>query len=165
MTAVDYVILGLLFLSAVVGMWRGLLREICSLVTWILSFWAAWRFGSLVEPRLGGLLVDPPYSTWAARLVVFVVVLILGSLVGALVSHLVRLSLFSGMDRLLGFVLGAVRGIVILGFLAVLAQAARLDGEPWWKHSRLVPYAVRVAKGLHVLGGDRLERGLSAVDL
>jgi len=165
MTGVDYVILGILLCSAIAGLMRGFLREVCSLITWILAFWAAWHFGPVVEPYLGGRLADPPFSTWAGRVVVFVLVLILGSVVGALLSYLVRLSLFNALDRLLGFLLGAARGLVILGLLAIIGQSAKLDGEAWWKHSRLVPYAVSVAKGLRAIGGDRIERGLTSVDL
>ena len=165
MTVVDYVILGILLFSAVAGLMRGFLREVCSLVTWILAFWAAWHFGPVVEPYLGGRLADPPFSTWAGRVVVFILVLIAGSIIGALVSYLVRLSLFNALDRLLGFVLGAARGIVVLGLLAIIGQSARLDGEAWWKHSKLVPYVVNVAKGLRAIGGDRLGHGLNSVDL
>ena len=165
MTVVDYVILGILLFSAVAGLMRGFLREVCSLVTWILAFWAAWHFGPVVEPYLGGRLADPPFSTWAGRVVVFILVLITGSIIGALVSYLVRLSLFNALDRLLGFVLGAARGILVLGLLAIIGQSARLDGETWWKHSKLVPYAANVAKGLRAIGGDRLGHGLNSVDL
>ena len=165
MTVVDYVILGILLCSAIAGLMRGFLREVCSLITWILAFWAAWHFGPVVEPYLGGRLADPPFSTWAGRVVVFVLILILGSVVGALLSYLVRLSLFNALDRLLGFLLGAARGLVILGLLAIIGQSAKLDGEAWWKHSRLVPYAASVAKGLRAIGGDRIERGLTSVDL
>ena len=165
MTVVDYVILGILLFSAVAGLMRGFLREVCSLVTWILAFWAAWHFGPVVEPYLGGRLADPPFSTWAGRVVVFILVLITGSIIGALVSYLVRLSLFNALDRLLGFVLGAARGILVLGLLAIIGQSARLDGEAWCKHSKLVPYAANVAKGLRAIGGDRLGHGLNSVDL
>jgi len=165
MTVVDYVILGILLVSAVAGLLRGFLQEICALITWIVAFWAAWHFGPLVEPYLGGRLADPPFSTWAGRVVVFVLVLIIGAVVGALLSYLVRVSLFSALDRLLGFMLGAARGVIILGLLAIVGQAARLDGEAWWKHSKLVPYVTGVAKGMRAIGGDRLGRGLSSVDL
>jgi membrane protein required for colicin V production len=161
MTAIDYLFAGILLLSSVAGVWRGFLKEVCALVTWILAFWASWRFGALVEPHLGGVLVDPPFSTWAARGIVFIAVLVLGSVIGAVLSHLVRLSLLGALDRALGLLFGALRGTVILGLLVVLGQAARLDGETWWQKSRLMPYFSPIAKVLHAVGGDRLH-GLSA---
>lgn len=161
MTPVDYLLAGILFLSSLAGLWRGFMKEVCALVTWFIAFWAAWRFGSVVEPHLGGLLVDPPFSTWTGRAIVFIVVLVLGAVVGAIVSHLVRLSLLRSVDRTFGFFFGALRGVLILGVLVVLGQAARLDGEGWWRQSRLMPYLTPVAKVLHALGGDRIP-GLSS---
>ena len=162
MTTVDYFLAGILLLSSIAGLWRGFLKEVCALVTWVIAFWAGWRFGSLVEPYLGGLLVDPPFSTWAGRGIVFIGVMVLGAMVGAIVSHLVRMSLLRSVDRALGFLFGAFRGVLILGVLVVLGQAARLDGEGWWRQSRLMPYLTPVAKVLHALGGDRIP-GLSSV--
>jgi membrane protein required for colicin V production len=156
MTVIDYVILAIVLVSAIAGLMRGFLREICSLITWILAVWFAWHFGATLEPYLGGELADPPYSTWAGRVIVFLIVLFAGTAIGALISHLVRLSLFSGMDRFLGFALGAVRGLVVLGLIAIVAQSARLDQERWWKHSRLVPYVQGVASGLRAIAGDRI---------
>ena len=156
MTAVDYLFLGILVLSAAAGLWRGFLKEACGLVTWIIAFWAAWRFGSVVEPHLGGLLVDDPFRTWAGRVIVFVIVLVIGAIAGALLAHLANLALLRAMDRALGFLFGTLRGIVLLGLLVVLGQAARLHTEDWWRHSRLIPMVMPVAKTLHALGGDHL---------
>jgi membrane protein required for colicin V production len=164
MTVVDYLIVGIVLVSALAGLLRGFLREVCSLVTWILAVWIAWHFGTRVEPYLGGSLADPPFSTWAGRAIVFVIVLIAGTAIGAVVAYLVRLSLFNSMDRFLGFVLGALRGILVLGLLGTLSQSAHLDGERWWKHSKLVPYVESVAKGLRAFAGDRLVRE-SSLDL
>jgi membrane protein required for colicin V production len=86
-----------------------------------------------------------------------VLVLVVGGITGALVSHFARLSLFSGMDRLLGFLLGLARGVVVLGTLLLLGQTVKLDGEDWWKASRLVPQVEPVAKALRTITGETLE--------
>ena len=77
-----------------------------------------------------------------------------------MVNHFVRLSMFSGLDRLLGFVLGLVRGLVIVGIGIILAQAMRLDGEAWWKQSRLV--AGHAAGGGRVAGAGRRSPAVAA---
>jgi membrane protein required for colicin V production len=162
MTVLDYIILGVVLFSAVAGAIRGLLREICSLVTWILAFWCAWRFGPLLEPHLGGALTSEPVRHWAARVPVFIAVLMVGTAIGALIAHLVRLSLFSGLDRLLGLLLGVVRGLVILALGTMICHAVRLDDETWWRNSRLVPYVEGVANLLRSTAGeDWVERATS----
>jgi membrane protein required for colicin V production len=154
MTLADYVILGILLFSAIAGVLRGFLREVCSAVTWILAFWLAWHFGPLLEPHLGGLLRQPAVNVWAARAVIFLIVLLIGTAVGALVAHFMRVSLFSGIDRLLGLLLGVVRGLVIVGLVAILCHTLKLDGEPWYQKAKLVAYAEGIANGLRTLGGD-----------
>jgi membrane protein required for colicin V production len=157
MVTLDYIILAIVLISAFAGLIQGFLREACSLVTWVLGVWLAWKLGPVIAPHLGGALRTAPYGLWAGRAIVFVAVLVIGAIVGATVNHFVRLSMFSGLDRLLGFVLGLARGVVIVGVVIILAQAVKLDGEAWWKKSRLVPLAEPVAGALRAIVGDRLK--------
>lgn len=156
MVAIDYIIIAIVLVSAVTGLIQGFLREVCALVTWVLAVWLAWKFGASLEPYLGGALRQAPYGLWAGRGIVFIAVLVLGGIIGALVNYYVRLSIFSGLDRLLGFVLGLLRGVVIVGVVVVLAQQVRLDGEAWWRKSRLLPHLQPVANLLRALAGDHL---------
>ena len=156
MVTLDYIIIAIILLSAVTGLVRGFLKEVCSLVTWILAIWLAWQFGPSVAPYLGGALEREPYGLWAGRAIVFVVVLVAGAIIGFAVDHFIRLSLFSGLDRLLGFLLGLLRGVVITGFVIILAQTVRLDSEGWWQRSKLVPVVTPVATLLRVVVGEHL---------
>jgi membrane protein required for colicin V production len=151
----DYVIIALLLFSCVAGLLRGLLREVISLVTWVAAVWLAWSFADTLAPHLGGALSDAAVRPWAARTIIFVAVLLVGAAVGALVSRFVRLSLFSGLDRLLGFVFGLLRGVVALGLLAMLCHAVRLSDESWYRASTLVPYAEQAGNVLRGLVGER----------
>ncbi|HTW37362.1 MAG TPA: CvpA family protein [Steroidobacteraceae bacterium] len=153
MIVIDYLIIALIVFSAVVGLARGLLREVIALVTWVIALLVAWHFASALEPHLGGLL-GGAVRPWAARAILLVGVLLLGAGIGAIVVHLVRLSIFSGMDRLLGFVFGLLRGIVILGVLVLFCQMLRLDGESWWHRSLLIPYGEHVAGAVRLLVGS-----------
>jgi membrane protein required for colicin V production len=157
MVTLDYIILAIVLISAIAGLIQGFLREACSLVTWVLGVWLAWKLGPMLAPHLGGALRAAPYGMWAGRAIVFIAVLVIGAIVGATVNHFVRLSMFNGLDRLLGFLLGILRGVVIVGVVVILAQAVRLDSESWWKKSRLVHVAEPVAGMLRAIVGDRLK--------
>jgi membrane protein required for colicin V production len=155
MTTIDYLIIALIVLSAIVGIVRGFLREIIALAAWIVALLVGWHYGGRLEPYLGGLLASPHVRPWAARAILIVGVLLAGAAIAAIVTHLVRLSLFSGTDRFLGFLFGVARGVVILGVLVLACQTLRLDGERWWQRSTLVPYGEHVASFLRTLVGDR----------
>jgi membrane protein required for colicin V production len=133
---------------------RGLLREMISLLTWVLAVLLAWRFAGVLAPHLGGALSGAAVRPWAARTLIFLAVLVIGTTVGAIMNHFVRLSIFSGLDRLLGLVFGALRAGVAFGLAAVACQAVHIDDEAWYRQSMLMPYAVRVGNLLRTLGGD-----------
>jgi membrane protein required for colicin V production len=92
--------------------------------------------------------------TWAARTIIFVAVLLLGTAIGAIVTQFVRVSLLSSLDRLLGFLFGFLRGTVALGVLVLLCHAVRLNEEHWYQNSTLVPYAEHAGNVLRALVGE-----------
>jgi membrane protein required for colicin V production len=151
----DYAIIALLIASCVVGLVRGLLREVISLITWVAALWLAWEFADVLAPHLGGALSEAAVRPWAARTIIFVLVLLVGAGVGAIVAHFVRLSIFNSLDRLLGLVFGLLRGAVVLGVLAMLCHAVRLNEETWYRGSTLVPYAEQAGNVLRGLVGER----------
>jgi membrane protein required for colicin V production len=156
MITVDYLIIALVVISAIVGLARGLLREVIAVVSWLVALLIAWHFSPALEPYLGGMLSGPQVRTWVARTVLLIAVLLVGAGIGAIIAHFVRLSIFSGMDRFLGFVLGLLRGLVVLGVLVLFCQMLRVDAEGWWHHSLLIPYAEHVAGAVRLLVGGVL---------
>jgi membrane protein required for colicin V production len=158
MIAVDYIILAIIVISAVMGLVRGLLREAIAVITWFLAIVLAWIFAPSIEHLLGGVLVGSPMRIWAARTIIFVGVLLLGGAISVVLGHYVRVSMFAGMDKFLGFVFGIIRGIVIVGAFTIAIQAMRMDEDPRWKNSRLMPYASGVADALRGIVGEQLER-------
>lgn len=146
MTTVDYILAAAILLSTVFGAVRGFLRESIALLGWLVGLWIAWRYSSLVQPYLGGALKGTLLQVWVARLAVLLVVVIAAWLVASFLSYLVQRSgLTLGVDRMLGGLFGFVRGAVIVGFAVMLAQAAELQSEGWWRSSRLLPFGEEMA--------------------
>ncbi len=161
MNAADYLILGVLVFSMVIGLLRGFVREAVALIAWLCGLWLAWRYGSLVEPFLGGLLAEAPIRTWAARAIVLFAVLLLGWIVAGVLAYLLQHSNLSIMvDRLLGMVFGVLRGAVAVAVFVMIGQLVRLDQTGWWQRSRLLPYSVELAGWIR----NFAETGLDAVD-
>jgi membrane protein required for colicin V production len=129
-----------------------------AIVNWLLALFIGWHFGSLLAPHLGGLLTDEQVRPWAARAILTLLVLFIGSTAATFFMRFVRLSIFSATDRFLGFVFGLVHGAVVIGVIVMICQLLRLDGERWWQGSLLLPYAEHVANGLRTLVGDEHHR-------
>ncbi len=153
----DYLIIATVVISATVGLFRGLLREVIAVATWIVAAFVAWHFSGSLEPHLGGLLAQESVRPWAARFILFVAVLLLGHAIGVIVAYFVRLSLFTGVDRFLGLLFGLVRGALIVGAAVIVCEIVRLDDEPWWHESTLLPYGQDAAALLWSLGGSQFK--------
>jgi membrane protein required for colicin V production len=157
MTGADVVILLVLLGSTVIGVLRGFIREAVSVVFWILAVWASWKFGPMVEPNLGGLLADPNVAPWVGRLVVLVFVLLMGWVVGMLLSYFTRALGLGPVDRVIGLLFGAVRGMVLVGLLIIGGELLHMNHEDWWGRSKLVPYAETLGDWLRAMVGEKGE--------
>lgn len=146
MNGADYLIIGVLAFSIILGMVRGFVREAIALLAWLGGLWLAWRYAPIVEPMLDGMIDDPPESTWVARAIIVIGVVIAGWMLAALLTYVLRHSSLSIMvDRLLGLFFGILRGAVVVAIFVMLAQTVQLNEARWWQQSRLLPYATEFA--------------------
>ncbi len=160
MIVVDYMILGILLASILVGFVRGFFREALSLTSWILAIWVAWEFSGIAEPWLDEVFTTPSVKLWVARFLLFAVVLILGGLITSLVSTLVKKTGLTGTDRTLGMAFGLFRGILLFGLLVIFADTLKLSQESWWEESKLMPIGIGIGDWL----SDMLEAGAEYVE-
>jgi membrane protein required for colicin V production len=154
MVTVDYLLAAVFLLSALMGFFRGLVKEALSLVGWIVAVWCAWRFGAPVAERIPSLADDSVIEIWVARFIVLIVVLFLSGLLSRFIAHLVHQSGLSGTDRLIGIIFGLARGAVLVGLVVLILDATGFDANPWWQDSKLIPYAAPLAEQFGELAGD-----------
>ncbi len=155
---VDFVIIGIIALSAVISLLRGFVREAMSLTVWLLACWVAWSFFRELAVHLDWIAV-PSLRLGAAMAMLFVATLIVGGLVNFLVGQLVDKTGLTGTDRLIGVLFGAARGILLVTLLIFLSGLTPLPHDPWWQTSQLIPYFQELATWLtSLLPEDLAER-------
>lgn len=149
MSGADYLFAIVLLVSGTLGCLRGFIRESISLLTWLVALWVAWHYAYLLYPWLGGALAEPGIRESAGRAALLLIVLLVGAATGAIVAHLAhRAAGIAVTDRLLGALLGLMRGAVIIGLLVIGGRAVSLDQEPWWQTTRSMPVAETLANWL-----------------
>jgi membrane protein required for colicin V production len=136
---VDYVIIGIIALSAIIGLARGLIREVLALGVWIAALLAAWFFYRPVADQLTPWLETPSLRMGVAVVLIVIGVLVVGAIIGWVLSLLVEKTGLTGTDRLLGMVFGAGRGAVVVALLVFLASLTPVVEDPWWSQSDLLP--------------------------
>ena len=157
----DIAIVILVLISMVVGIVRGFFREAISLVALLAAIWAAFRLaplgGDLVGSIAGGWISSEALQAWIGRGLIFVAVLLIGGLVGFLVSRFLQATGLSGTDRFLGMAFGFARGALLAGVLALAGNYLGFAQDGWWTESRLIPYAEQIGAHIQALAPEALE--------
>ncbi|BAL25401.1 CvpA family protein [Azoarcus sp. KH32C] len=139
MTVFDYVFLTSLALSAAVGMWRGLVSEVISMLAWVVAALAAWRFSAQVAGLLTGFVMEPVWRQIAAFALVFVAVLLLAAFLRFLLRELLKAVGLGAADRFFGALFGLARGIAIAVAVVLLGGLVGIAREPWWANAMFAP--------------------------
>ncbi|MBK1723758.1 CvpA family protein [Thiocystis violacea] len=138
MNWVDYSIIAIILLSALVGLARGLVREVVSLGVWILALVVAWLFHRDVADLLVSQFSQPEVRVAVAFVGLVLLTLLLGAVMAALLTAFVDKVGLTGVDRLLGLFFGGARGVVIVAMGVFLVALTPLPSEPWWQQSGMV---------------------------
>lgn len=139
MGVVDWCIAGVVLVSAIIGLFRGLVREVLGLAGLVFSLFLAIQFGELLAPRLTLISALPSVRLMAASVILFVSSLLLCTLLAMVIGKLVRGAGLALPDRLFGAAFGVLRGIVIAALLVALAGMTPLKKDPWWQQSVFIP--------------------------
>lgn len=145
----DIVILAIIALSALISVWRGFLREVLSLLAWILAFWAGFTFGPLIAGQLAVYVDTPSIQVVLGFCIVFILTLIVLSVLGHFIVKLINKTGLTGTDRILGLLFGIARGGLIVLVMVLVAGLTNLPQDPWWQQSQLLAHfqdgAIQVA--------------------
>ena len=148
MAILDWVFVGVLAVSMLIGAWRGLVYEVLSLAVWVAAFVLAQLYAPWAGARLPMAGATEVIRYAAGFVLVFVAVVFAGTLLTWLVSKLFQVAGLRPADRGLGAVFGLIRGFVVLMVLVVLATMTPLKTQPWWMESVTAPWVLAAVKGL-----------------
>ena len=152
MNPIDLAVLVAIAGSALLGLLRGLVGTVASLVAWLAAGWIAFRHGAALAFWFSDDGAPGATELLGGYAAAFVAVLVLVNLVGWAVRKLVHSVGLSGLDRLLGLALGAARGALVACMGLLLMAFSSLPQEPAWPQSRaaavLTPGAQWMARWL-----------------
>lgn len=131
----DWVFIGVLVFSLLVGAWRGLVYEVISVVSWLAAFVLAQWFAPAVAHWLPISSTNEALRYGIGFVLVFVATVFAGGLIAFVVKKLLAAVGLSPVDRLLGAAFGVVRGVVVLLALTVVVGMTPFKSAPWWQES------------------------------
>jgi membrane protein required for colicin V production len=140
-TIFDYLVLFVLLASVVISTLRGLVKEILSLLGWVVAFVVANAYGAQLAPLLPAMIPGESVRLMVAFVALFLGARILMGLLSLALEALVKASGLSLADRGLGGLFGLARGIVIVLFAVILSGMTSIPQQDFWKSALLSPMA------------------------
>jgi membrane protein required for colicin V production len=132
----DAVILGIIAVSMLFGVFRGLVREAFSLAGWFAAYLVARLFHAPLEQMLVDVITTPSVRLLVAWGGLFLGTLLLAFITGYMVMSLMDAAGLRGIDRFFGAFFGLLRGLILV--LALLVMAAPFVAkDAWWREARL----------------------------
>ena len=141
MTVFDYVVLCILIASIVISTLRGLIKEILSLVSWVVAFIVANLYGAQLAPLLPAMIPGDAVRLMVAFVALFIGVRLLMALVMLAVDAVIKASGLSLADRGLGGLFGLARGLVIVLAAVIVCGMTDLPKQDFWKNAMFSPLA------------------------
>lgn len=150
---VDIVILIITVLSSMFGLWRGLIKEVLSLLTWIAALLVARVYSEPLAGLMTGMIENDGIRYVTAFAMLFVTVMMFGTFLNFLMSKLLNVTGLKLADRLLGAVFGVARGVIIVLVILFVTNMFVSETE-LWQQSQLIPYGMDMIEKSQVFIGD-----------
>lgn len=144
-TWIDWLITGIIVISALISLKRGFFKEVLSLCTWVAAVFVAWSFGGALAVHFTDYFDTPSVRVMVACGLLFIATLLVGALVNRIIAELVQATGLSGTDRLLGMAFGGLRGCILVILLVGLIGFAPIQQDNAWVNSVLLPHFLLLA--------------------
>lgn len=150
MNGFDLLVLVILAVCLVLGLCKGLIREVSGIIGVIAAFYGANTYFSRFTPYLENGIHTP----WARNLVCFFIlfcaILILVGILAALIRRFLHLVFLGWVDRSFGLIFGAAKGVLILCVIFIAATVFVPNSGSYLAGSRTAPYLARVSNAMVV---------------
>ena len=119
----DLVIIGLCLLLVGRGLWLGLLRQVTGLLALYFAFFAAGNYHDRISPFLREISTNPKVIFLASYILLFLLTYVVVMLLGKALSYVLKLTITSWFDRLLGGLVGFAKAVILVVLIHMLLGA------------------------------------------
>jgi membrane protein required for colicin V production len=169
---VDYIVFGIILLSGLLALFRGFVREVLSLASWVGAAAATVYFYPQLRPWMHAHIKSDFGADALTGLVLFCLALAILIPIGYLISGLVRGRALTAVDRSLGFVFGLARGVLVVCLLCLITlwiwpDVKKTPDELVQARTRLymVAGAAEIKSFLPKEEMDKMDKRMDALDI
>lgn len=162
MSTLDWILIGLLVISVAVGLWRGLVFEVLSIVGWFVAYFAAPYVSPITAQWLPEQKLTPATLQVLAFVIAFLMVLLIWSLGAKLIRSLIHATPLSIVDRVGGAGFGVLRGVLFALLLVLVLGLTPVRETAPWQDSVLAPPLLALLQGIKPVLPEQLVKFIPA---
>ena len=148
--------------SIVRGLFRGLVKEVSSIIGVLGGFYAAYSYYPMVARLLTGIIQDQSYLNILSFLIIFCGILIVISILGVVIKYLLNVAFLGWIDRICGVGFGLVKGVLIITVIFIILTTFLSKGTPLIKDSILAPHVIWISEKMVGLVSDDMKKDFFA---
>ena len=162
MNLFDIIVIVILGYCLIRGIFRGLVKELSSIIGVFGGFYAAYTYYPVLAKPLSKWIANAGYLNILSFLIIFCGVFIIISILGVIINYLLKIAFLGWLDRILGSVFGAMKGILIVSVLLIAFTAFLPKGTPVIKDSLLSPYVTLISEKVAKVVSKDMKHAFSA---
>ncbi len=143
MNLLDYVLLTILAYCLIRGVFRGLIKELSSIVGVLGGFYAAYTYYPIVVTHLSRWITNTGYLNTISFLLIFTLLYLLVSIAGVIIKYLMNIAFLGWMDRFSGAIFGALKGCLITAVVILALTTFLPPKTPVVEGSRVAKHTMR----------------------
>ena len=148
MTVLDVVMIVIVGFCLIRGIFRGLIKEISSILGVLAGYYAAYTYYGYPAKLLSKWLSNTGYINILSFFIIFCLVFLIISILGVIIKYLLSISHLGWVDRISGALFGLVKGVLIAAILLVALTAFLPKGPPVIKKSLLAPHVALLSEAM-----------------
>jgi membrane protein required for colicin V production len=130
------------------GIFRGLIKEMSSIVGVLAGYYAAYSYYSEIAKLLSSWMTNSAYVNILSFLVIFCAVFFIVSILGVIIKYALNIAFLGWFDRICGSLFGSIKGVLIVAVLVVIFTAFLPQGSSFIKDSVLAPHVTTISEKL-----------------
>jgi len=146
MNTFDIVIIIIVGFCLIRGVFRGLIKEISSIIGVFGGFYAAYTYYTVIAKSLSGWISNDSYCNILSFMVIFCGVFLIISILGIIIKYILNIAFLGLVDRICGAGFGTIKGVLIVSVLLITLTSFLPKGAPVIKKSLLAPHVISISE-------------------
>lgn len=150
MNIIDFSIIGALTISCIISLMRGFIKEVVSLVSWLLAFTLSISYAEKAQQLFAGSIHNVTVRFGLSLALIFIFVLLIGAIINKILGYIVTQTGFGAFDKIIGLFFGFIRGVLLICIVIFFAMMTSVEHAKLWKRSELIPHFIAVIDWLDI---------------